>query len=491
MNAISPAFAKAGVTGEVPTDLFIAGQWQAARGGRRFDVLDPSTGAAIASVADGDADDALAALDAAAAALPDWRRTPPRERGEILRKCFELMTARAERLARLISLENGKALPDARAEVTYAAEFFRWFAEEAVRIIGEISTAPAGANRIIVEHQPIGVSLLITPWNFPAAMATRKLGPALAAGCTVILKPAAETPLTALAIAGIMADAGVPAGVVNVVTASNPAPISETLLKDPRLRKLSFTGSTAVGRSLLKLAAAQVISCSMELGGNAPFVVFDDADLDKALTGALQAKMRNGGEACTAANRFIVQRGIAERFAKGLAERMGAMALGPGYDEKTELGPMINAKAEQRIAEWVEEAKAGGAQVLVGGERDTRGGFYYPATVLTDVPKSSKLLTDEIFGPVAPISVFDTMEEAIAQANDTQYGLIAYVFSENLGTALAVAERLESGMVGINRGLISDPAAPFGGVKQSGLGREGAHMGIMEFLETKYIAVSF
>jgi succinate-semialdehyde dehydrogenase/glutarate-semialdehyde dehydrogenase len=491
MNAISSAFAKAGVTGEVPTELFLAGKWQGARGGRRFDVLDPSTGAVIASVADGDADDALTALDAAAAALPDWRQTPPRERGEILRKCFELMTARADRLARLISLENGKALPDARAEVTYAAEFFRWFAEEAVRVIGEISIAPAGANRIIVEHQPIGVSLLITPWNFPAAMATRKLGPALAAGCTVILKPAAETPLTALAIAAIMAEAGVPAGVVNVITASKPAPISEALLDDPRLRKLSFTGSTAVGRSLLKLAADQVISCSMELGGNAPFVVFDDADLDKAVTGALQAKMRNGGEACTAANRFIVQRGIAERFARGLAQRMGAMALGPGYDEKTALGPMINARTQERLADWVDEAKAQGARVLVGGERDPRGGFYYPATVLTDVPEGSKLLTDEIFGPVAPIRVFDTMDEAIAEANDTEYGLIAYVFTGNLTTALQVAERLESGMVGINRGLISDPAAPFGGVKQSGLGREGAHMGIMEFLETKYIAVDF
>jgi succinate-semialdehyde dehydrogenase/glutarate-semialdehyde dehydrogenase len=297
--------------------------------------------------------------------------------------------------------------------------------------------------------------------------------------------------LAALAIAEIMAEAGVPDGVVNVVTSSEPAPISEALLHDPRLRKLSFTGSTAVGRSLLKLAADQVISCSMELGGNAPFVVFDDADLDKALTGALQAKMRNGGEACTAANRFIVQRGIAERFAKGLAERMGAMALGAGYDEKTALGPMINAKAQERLADWVDEAKAQGARVLIGGERDGRRGFYYPATVMVDVPRDSKLLKDEIFGPVAPISVFDTVDEAIAQANDTEYGLIAYVFSENLETALQVAERLESGMVGINRGLISDPAAPFGGVKQSGLGREGAHMGIMEFLETKYVAVSF
>jgi len=488
---MSPAFATAGVTGEVPTDLFIAGKWQEARGRRRFDVLDPSTGEAIATVADGDAGDALAALDAAAAALPAWRATPPRQRGEILRKCFELMTARAEQLARLISLENGKALPDARAEITYAAEFFRWFAEEAVRIIGEIGTAPAGANRIVVEHQPIGVSFLVTPWNFPAAMATRKLGPALAAGCPVILKPASETPLTALLIAEIMAEAGVPDGVVNVVTSSHPMPISEALLHDPRLRKLSFTGSTAVGRSLLKLAADQVISCSMELGGNAPFVVFDDADLDKALAGALQAKMRNGGEACTAANRFIVQRGIADRFAKGLAERMAAMRLGAGYDETTALGPMINAKAQERIAAWVDEAKAQGGKVLVGGERDSRGGFYYPATVMTEVPKGAKLLTDEIFGPVAPITVFDTMEEAIAEANDTEYGLIAYVFSENLTTALQVAERLESGMVGINRGLISDPAAPFGGVKQSGLGREGAHMGIMEFLETRYIAVSF
>jgi succinate-semialdehyde dehydrogenase/glutarate-semialdehyde dehydrogenase len=402
------------------------------------------------------------------------------------------MTARAEQFARLMSLENGKALPDARGEAAYAAEFFRWFSEEAVRIVGDVSMAPAGGgNRILVEHQPIGVSVLVTPWNFPAAMATRKLAPALAAGCTTILKPATETPLTAYALGALMAEAGVPPGVVNILTTSKSGPLVSAMLHDPRVRKLSFTGSTAVGRTLLKEAADQVISCSMELGGNAPFVVFDDADLDKALDGAMIAKMRNGGEACTAANRFLVQRGIAPRFAEGLAARMRAMALGPGYAEATRLGPMVNRAAVTRIAQWVGEARAQGAQVLAGGDPDPRPGFYYPATVLTDVPEGSRLLTDEIFGPVAPISVFDTDEEAIRAANATEYGLIAYVYTEDLKRGLSVAEHIEAGMVGLNRGLVSDPAAPFGGVKQSGLGREGAHHGIMEFLEVKYIAAAW
>jgi succinate-semialdehyde dehydrogenase/glutarate-semialdehyde dehydrogenase len=391
-----------------------------------------------------------------------------------------------------MSLENGKALPDARGEAAYAAEFFRWFSEEAVRIVGDVSMAPAGGgNRILVEHQPIGVSVLVTPWNFPAAMATRKLAPALAAGCTTILKPATETPLTAYALGALMAEAGVPPGVVNILTTSKSGPLVSAMLHDRRVRKLSFTGSTAVGRTLLKEAADQVISCSMELGGNAPFVVFDDADLDKALDGAMIAKMRNGGEACTAANRFLVQRGIAPRFAEGLAARMRALALGPGYAEATRLGPMVNQAAVTRIAQWVGEARAQGAQVLAGGDPDPRPGFYYPATVLTDVPEGSRLLTDEIFGPVAPISVFDTDEEAIRAANATEYGLIAYVYTEDLKRGLSVAEHIEAGMVGLNRGLVSDPAAPFGGVKQSGLGREGAHHGIMEFLEVKYIATAW
>ena len=491
MPALPNSFPAAGLTAGVPTDLLIGGTWRPGGEGKRIEVLDPSTGETIVSVADATVEDGLAAVAAAADALPGWAATPPRKRGEILRKCFELMTARTEQLARLISLENGKALPDARGEVTYAAEFFRWFAEEAVRIIGEMSVAPAGANRILVQHQPIGVSVLVTPWNFPAAMATRKLAPALAAGCTTILKPASETPLTALAMAALMEEAGVPAGVVNVLTSSRSGALVGAMLHDPRVRKLSFTGSTQVGRVLLKEAADQVISCSMELGGNAPFVVFDDADLDKALDGAMIAKMRNGGEACTAANRFLVQRGIAEAFAAGLAKRMGALSLGAGYAEQTQVGPLVNQAALDRIAGWVEEAKAGGATVLTGGSVDPRPGFFYPPTVITNVPAGSKLVVDEIFGPVAPVSVFDTVEEAIAMANASEYGLIAYVYTEDLRKGLQVSERIEAGMVGLNRGIVSDPAAPFGGVKQSGLGREGAHHGIMEFLETKYIAASW
>jgi len=491
LSALPKSFAAAGLASNVPTDLLIGGQWRPAAGGERIEVLDPSTGEVIVSVADATVEDGLEAVAAASAALPGWAATPPRRRAEILRKCFELMTARADFFARLISLENGKALPDARAEVAYAAEFFRWFAEEAVRVIGELSVAPGGANRILVEHQPIGVSVLVTPWNFPAAMATRKLGPALAAGCTTVLKPASETPLTAFAMAALMEEAGVPPGVVNVVTSTRSAPVVNAMLHDPRVRKLSFTGSTQVGRILLKEAADQVLSCSMELGGNAPFVVFDDADLDKALDGAMIAKMRNGGEACTAANRFLVQRGIAEAFSAGLARRMAALSMGAGYAETTQVGPLVNRAALERIAGWVDEARAGGARVLTGGTPDPRPGFYYPPTVVTDVPAGARLLVDEIFGPVAPISIFDSVDEAVGMANASEYGLIAYVYTEDLRKGLQVSERLEAGMVGINRGIVSDPAAPFGGVKQSGLGREGAHLGIMEFLETKYIAAAW
>ncbi|HTJ56305.1 MAG TPA: NAD-dependent succinate-semialdehyde dehydrogenase [Devosiaceae bacterium] len=491
MSAMSKAYAAAGLDREIPTELLIGGKWRPSAGGQRIDVLDPSTGEVITSVADATVEDGLAAVAAAHDAGPAWAATPPRQRGEILRKCFALMTERSEYFARLISLENGKALPDARGEAIYSAEFFRWFAEEAVRNIGEVSVAPAGGYRILVEHQPIGVSVLVTPWNFPAAMATRKLAPALAAGCTVVLKPATETPLTAYAIAALMEEAGVPPGVVNVLTTSKSGPVISAMLHDPRVRKLSFTGSTQVGRILLKEAADQVLSCSMELGGNAPFIVFDDADLDKALEGAMLAKMRNGGEACTAANRFLVQRGIAGHFAEGLAKRMGGLSMGAGYDSTTQLGPMVNKAAVDRIGAWVNEAAAGGAKVLIGGKPDPRPGFFYPATVLTDVPEGSKLLNDEIFGPVAPISVFDTADEAVAMANATEYGLVAYVYTEDLKRGLKVSERLEAGMVGLNRGLVSDPAAPFGGVKQSGLGREGGHFGIMEFLETKYIAASW
>ncbi|RUU09079.1 NAD-dependent succinate-semialdehyde dehydrogenase, partial [Mesorhizobium sp. M7A.T.Ca.TU.009.01.3.2] len=389
------------------------------------------------------------------------------------------------------SLENGKALKDARGEVAYAAEFFRWFAEEAVRINGDFSVAPSGANRILVQYQPIGVSLLITPWNFPAAMATRKIAPALAAGCTCVLKPATETPLTAYAVAKTLAEAGVPDGVVNVLTSSTTSAIVNAMLEDSRVRKLSFTGSTDVGRVLLRKAADQVIHCSMELGGNAPFLVFDDADINKAIEGAMVAKMRNGGEACTAANRFYVQRGAAEEFSHRLTEKMSSMRVGAGASEDTDCGPLINAGAVHKVAGLVDEAVSRGAKVLCGGKPAAGDGYFFPPTVLLDVPVESAMAHDEIFGPVAPIYLFDTEEEAIRLANDTAYGLVAYVYTGDLARGLRVCERIEAGMLALNRGLVSDPAAPFGGVKQSGLGREGAHHGMLEFMEAKYIATDW
>lgn len=474
-----------------PADLFIGGAWREGSRPERIDVLNPSDGRVIGSVANASAADAVAAVDAAAAAARTWSATPARQRSEILRKCFELMVRDAEPLARLISLENGKALKDARGEVAYAAEFFRWFAEEAVRINGDLSVAPSGANRILVQYQPIGVALLITPWNFPAAMATRKIAPALAAGCTCVLKPATETPLTAYAVAAILAEAGVPDGVVNVITSSTTSEVVNAMLDDPRVRKLSFTGSTEVGRILLRKAADQVIHCSMELGGNAPFVVFDDADMDKAIEGAMVAKMRNGGEACTAANRLYVQRGVAEEFARRLAQRMGAMKLGPGVEAETDCGPLVNAAAVNKVAELVDDAVARGAKVLCGGTRGTGEGYFFPPTVLLDVSGEALLAREEIFGPVAPIYVFDTEDEAVALANDTEYGLVAYVYTRDLARGLRVCERIEAGMLALNRGLVSDPAAPFGGVKQSGLGREGAHHGMLEFMEAKYIAAEW
>jgi succinate-semialdehyde dehydrogenase/glutarate-semialdehyde dehydrogenase len=401
------------------------------------------------------------------------------------------MIERKDMLAELISLENGKALGDAHGEVAYAAEFFRWFSEEAVRLNGEISTAPSGANKIIVQHQPIGVAVLVTPWNFPAAMATRKIAPALAAGCTCVLKPATETPLTAYALAELYAEAGVPDGVVNVITTEKSGPVVSRMLHDRRVRKLSFTGSTEVGRKLLHEAADTVISCSMELGGNAPFIVFDDADLDAAIEGAMVAKMRNGGEACTAANRFYVQDGIIEAFANKLAERMGAMTVGPGYAKTTQCGPVINRSALERIGGLVADATRRGAKVLTGGKQLDGDGFYFPPTVLTGVSAEAAITGEEIFGPVAALTPFKTEDEVIAAANDTEFGLISYVYTRDLARGLRVSEKLEAGMVGLNRGLVSDPAAPFGGVKQSGLGREGAHHGILEFSETKYIAVTW
>ena len=472
--------------------LYIGGEWRSAAGAGMIAVVDPSTEAVLARVPDATLTDAAAAVDAAAKAAPSWRNTAPRKRSEILRRCFELMVERSDMLATLISLENGKALRDAKGEVAYAAEFFRWNAEEAVRITGEFGTAPGGTNRIVVDYQPMGICLMITPWNFPAAMATRKIAPALAAGCTVILKPASETPLTAYALAAIYEEAGVPPGVVNVLTTTAPGPMTAAILADPRVRKLSFTGSTGVGRTLLAEAAKHVISCAMELGGNAPFVVFDDADLDAALDGAMIAKMRNAGEACTAANRLYVQSGIHDAFTAGLVRRMEALRVGPGAQAETECGPMITGKAVEKIERLVDDAIAKGAKVVTGGARPNRQGFFYPPTVLTNASDSAEMAVEEIFGPVAAIYRFEDEAELVARANNTEYGLAAYIFTRDISKGLRVAGAVEAGMIGLNRGLVSDPAAPFGGVKQSGLGREGGqHHGIAEFMEAKYIATSF
>jgi succinate-semialdehyde dehydrogenase/glutarate-semialdehyde dehydrogenase len=477
------------------TDLWIGGKAVPATDGGRFDVLDPATGQVLTTVANGTVDDALAAVDAADGAAAAWAATSPRERSEILRRAFELMTAQAEDLARLVTLENGKALADAKGEVAYAAEFFRWYAEEAVRAAGQVMTAPSGANKIMVLHQPVGICVLVTPWNFPAAMATRKIGPALAAGCTVVLKPASDTPLTALAMAKILDEAGVPPGVVNVLPARRSGAVVSAMLHDPRVRKLSFTGSTEVGRVLLKEAADQVINCSMELGGNAPFLVFADADLDAAIEGAMVAKMRNGGEACTAANRFYVERPIVAEFGRRLAERMQAMRMGPGLDEGVQLGPLVNTDAVEKVDELVRGAVEAGAEAVVGGRRpealEYAEGFYYEPTVLMGVQPGSKILEEEIFGPVAPIVTFDDEDEAVRLANATEFGLVAYVFTGDLARGLRVSEGLDSGMIGLNRGLVSDPAAPFGGTKQSGIGREGGHDGMLDYLESKYVAVQW
>jgi succinate-semialdehyde dehydrogenase / glutarate-semialdehyde dehydrogenase len=480
----------AAITGiDVPTGLFVGGQW--VKGGGEIAVTDPATEETIAEVADGTVEDALDAVGAAHAALPGRAATPPRQRGECLRRAWALMMERSEALARLMVLENGKALPDARAEATYAAEFFRWYAEEAVRLDGALVTAPAGTNRILVTHQPVGVSVLITPWNFPAAMATRKIGPALAAGCTVVLKPARETPLTALAVADILREAGVPDGVVNVITTSSSGRFSQAVLADPRVRKLSFTGSTEVGRVLLKTAADTVTNCSMELGGNAPFLIFEDADIKAALDGAFLAKMRNGGEACTAANRFYVHEAVADEFTAAFAARLGALKVGPGLADGTELGPLVNEDTRSKVASLVDAATAAGSRVLTGGITPDRRGYFYSPTVLDNVPPGAHILGQEIFGPVAPIVRFTAEQDAIDWANDTEYGLVSYVYTGDLRRSLRVAEALEAGMVGINRGVVSDPAAPFGGVKQSGIGREGGHDGLLEFTETKYIAVDW
>lgn len=471
--------------------VWIGGRWTAAASGAAIGVTNPSTGQVMTVVPDAGIAEAMAAVDAAEAAAAGWRATPPRQRSEILRRMFTRMTEESEALALLIALENGKALPDARGEVAYAAEFFRWYAEEATRIPGEFRRTPSGAHNILVDHEPIGIAVLITPWNFPAAMATRKIGPALAAGCTVILKPASETPLTAYAMARLAEEAGVPPGVINVVTTSQPGPVVSAMLADPRVRKLSFTGSTGVGRTLLAEAAKTVVSCSMELGGNAPFVVFDDADLEAALDGAMIAKMRNAGEACTAANRFYVQDGIHDAFVAGLAARMAALKMGPGTDPATQCGPMITARAVQKIDRLVSDAVTQGARIVTGGTLPEGPGFFYPPTVLDRVPPEAMIAHEEIFGPVAPVYRFATEEEAIRLSNATEYGLAAYIYSRDLKRALRVGRQIESGMIALNRGLMSDPAAPFGGVKQSGLGREGGVTGILEFMEAKYFAAEF
>jgi succinate-semialdehyde dehydrogenase/glutarate-semialdehyde dehydrogenase len=473
------------------TDLYIDGAWRPASDQQRIEVQDPATGEVISTVASASVQDGLEAVAAAQQAFRGWAARPPRERAEILRKAFELMIRDRDRLAELMVRENGKTLAEARGEVAYAGEFFRWFSEEAVRNIGSVSISPSGTNRILVEHQPIGVSVLVTPWNFPAAMATRKIGPALAAGCTVVLKPASETPLSALAVADLLEQAGVPKGVVNVIPSKRSSDVVKAMLKDPRVRKLSFTGSTEVGRILLAQAAENVISCSMELGGNAPFIVLADADLDAALEGAMVAKMRNTGQSCIAANRFYVEAPIADKFSSMLARAMGDLPMGSGLDANVKVGPVINAPARQKMLSLVEEAAGHGARVLTGGKAPDRPGFFVPPTVLSEVPANEHILKEEIFGPIAPIVTFRDVNEAIEFANQTDRGLAAYVYTRDLAKGLAIAEAIESGMVGLNRGFISDPAAPFGGVKQSGLGREGAHEGLLEFLETKYIATTW
>jgi succinate-semialdehyde dehydrogenase/glutarate-semialdehyde dehydrogenase len=473
----------------IPTDLYIGGDWRASSDGERFDVFDPATEEVIASVASASAEDATAAVAAAYEAGKDWAARPPMERADILWNSYELMIDRSEKYATVMSREEGKTFAEGMGEANYAAGFLRWFAEEAVRSTGRFGRAPAGNNNILVQHRPVGVSLLITPWNFPAAMATRKIAPALAAGCTTILKPASESPLTALMMMELFEEAGVPAGVVNTLPSRRASVISNTILSDERTRKLSFTGSTEVGRLLLKKAAEQVINCSMELGGNAPFIVLDDADLDVSLEAAVVAKMRNAGESCIGANRFYVHSSLIEEFASRLCDKFSSLKVGPGLAEGVDVGPLVNAETIDKVEELIDGAVARGARVLTGGKRINRPGFFYKPTVMLDIPEDCEILHTEIFGPVATIVPFDDIDEVVEKANDSEFGLAAYVCGRNVGRALSVAERIEAGVIGINRGFISDPAAPFGGFKQSGLGREGSHEGLYEFLETKYIAV--
>jgi succinate-semialdehyde dehydrogenase / glutarate-semialdehyde dehydrogenase len=478
------------VVDKVEKHLYIGGQWIDASEGRTLAVEDPATGEALCEVADATPEDAKRALDAAVETQAEWKAVPPVERGEILRRAFEALTERADELALLMTLEMGKPVAESKAEIAYAAEFFRWFEGEATRIHGQFNMAGNGKGRVLTLRQPVGPSILITPWNFPMAMGTRKIGPAIAAGCTMVMKPASQTPLSMLALAQILEESGLPGGVLNVITSSSSGSVMEPLIRDPRARKLSFTGSTEVGRKLIEQASEQVLKVSMELGGNAPFLIFEDADLDAAVEGALLAKMRNIGEACTAANRFHVADPVAQQFADKLAERMGSMKLGRGSEEDTEVGPLIDDDQRAKVAELVEDAMGKGAKAVVGGHKVDGRGYFYEPTVLGDVPPEARLLKEEIFGPVAPVASFDSEEAAIRAANDTEYGLVAYVFTRDIKRALRVCEGLETGMVGLNQGMVSNAGAPFGGVKQSGVGREGGNEGIEEYLETKYVAVN-
>jgi succinate-semialdehyde dehydrogenase/glutarate-semialdehyde dehydrogenase len=472
-----------------PKQLYIGGKWRdGARG--TLSVEDPATGESLCEVADASPEDARAALDAAVAAGPEWSATAPRERGEVLRRAFEMLVERADQLALLMTLEMGKPLAESKAEIAYGAEFLRWFSEESVRIDGRYAVAPNGQGRLLTMKQPVGPCLLITPWNFPLAMGTRKIGPAIAAGCTIVVKPAQQTPLSMLMLAKILEQAGLPGGVLNLVTASSSSATMGPLIADPRLRKLSFTGSTEVGRKLMEQAAENLLRLSMELGGNAPFLVFEDADVDAAVQGALIAKMRNVGEACTAANRFHVAAPVAAEFADKLAAKLGAMKVGRGTEDGVQVGPLIDDAQRVKVAELVEDALGRGARAIVGGHARDGAGYFFDPTLLTDIPDDARLLREEIFGPVAPVKRFSDEDEAIAAANDTEYGLVAYVFTRDVKRALRVVERLETGMVGLNQGMVSNAAAPFGGIKHSGFGREGGPEGIAEYLETKYVAVN-
>jgi succinate-semialdehyde dehydrogenase / glutarate-semialdehyde dehydrogenase len=481
---------EARVVGAVEKRLFIDGKWVDSTEGRTFDVVDPSTGTTLCAVADAAPADGRAALDAAVAAQPAFAATSPRARADMLTGAFELLHERIDDLALLMTLEMGKPLSEARGEIAYAAEFFRHFAGEAVRIDGGYQTAPTGGARFLITRQPVGPCLLITPWNFPMAMGTRKLGPAIAAGCTSVVKPAHQTPLSMLALMDILTEAGVPAGVVNCITAMDAGGVMEPLIRSGLARKLSFTGSTRVGRMLLEQCAEKILRASLELGGNAPLIVFEDADLDEAVAGAIAAKMRNMGEACTAANRVFVHSSVIDEFGRRLADRLAAMRVGRGTDDGVQVGPLIDEAALKKVESLVADAVGRGAAVLTGGSAVAGGGYFYPPTVLTGVPRDAAMADEEIFGPVAPLTPFDTEAEVVAAANDTEYGLVSYVFTNDLRRALRVAEALETGMVGLNQGVVSNPAAPFGGIKQSGLGREGGAVGIDEFLETKYVGIA-